>query len=104
MKSYTGIVIIIIGITAFLITQIVNDRLSYFSMGAIGIIIVGIVWIIFNSTDSKQKYNFRETDSYNNCMKCKYYDTKSFDEHYADCKFLQIKVDKFHICESFKKK
>ncbi|ADZ08900.1 hypothetical protein Metbo_0649 [Methanobacterium lacus] len=97
MKSYTGIVIISIGIISFIITQIVNDRFSYFSMHAIGIIIVGIVWIIFNSTDSKQKYNYRETDSENNCMKCKYSDIKYFNELYANCKFLHIRVDKFHI-------
>jgi hypothetical protein len=79
MKSYTGIIIITIGIIALLITQIVNDRLSYFGMGAIGIIVVGLVWMFFNSKDSKQKFNFRKTDSDDNCTKCKYYVAKSFD-------------------------
>lgn len=102
MKSYTSIIIIIIGLISFLITQIVNDGISYFSMGAIGIIIVGLVWMFFNSKDLKEKYNFREADYYNNCMKCKYCDTKSFDELYAYCEFLEIKVDEFHVCDLIK--
>ena len=99
MKSYTGIMIIIIGIIALSITQIVNDRLSYFSIGAIGIILVGLIWMYFNSKDSKQKFNFRKTDSEDNCTKCKYYVAKSFDGVQTNCKFLNIKVDEFHVCD-----
>lgn len=103
MKSFTSIIIIIIGIIALSITQIVNDRLSYFSMGAIGIIVVGLIWMFFNSTDSKQKYNFQKADSNDNCTKCKYYGIKSFDGVHANCKFLNIEVDEFHICDFYNK-
>jgi len=99
MKYYTGILFIIIGIIAFLITLIVNDP-SYFMFGSVLIIIIGIIWMYYYSNDSS-KFNFREMDSNDNCTKCIYCDINPSHRVNAHCKFLNINVDEFHICDLY---
>jgi hypothetical protein len=103
MKSYTGLIFIIIGIIAFLITIIVKDLGDYFSLFAIGIIVIGIWAMFFDSSNPKKKFNYREINYGNNCSKCKYCDMKLFNGYESECKFLKIKIDKNHICDLFSK-
>jgi len=103
MKSYISIIIIIIGVIAFLVTRIVHDPSYNFSLGAIIIIIIGLIWMYFDSKGPDRKFNFRKTDSVDNCTKCKYYNKRSFNGVDTDCKFLYIKVDEFHVCDLYKK-
>lgn len=99
MKYYTGIIIILIGIIAFLITLIIDDP-SNFMFGSVLIIIIGLIWTYYYSNDSR-KFNLRETDSNDNCTKCKYCDINPSHRVNAHCKFLNIDVDKFHICDLY---
>jgi hypothetical protein len=101
MKFNTGLIVLIIGIIALLITIIVKDYSYYFSGFAILIILVGI-WAMFSdSTKRKKKFNYREINDGNNCLKCEYNDTKLFNGYESVCKLLKIKIDKNHVCDFF---
>ncbi|WP_223791138.1 hypothetical protein [Methanobacterium spitsbergense] len=102
MKFYTGLIFIIIGIIGFLMTWIVKDPSNYFSLGAIGFIVIGIWAMFFDSNNPKKKFDNREINYGNNCMKSKYCDMKIFNGYESECKFLKIKIDKNHICDLFK--
>ena len=49
-----------------------------------------------------EKFNFRETDSDNNCRECSRFDMNSYDGFEADCKFFHIKTDEDHVCDLLK--
>lgn len=63
--------------------------------------ILGIVLIYYSGTSLKlhnheeNRFNFRETDSHDNCLKCKCFDPKSLTE----CKFFHIEIDENHVCD-----
>ena len=49
-----------------------------------------------------EKFNFRETETDNNCRKCSRFDMNSYDGFEADCKFFHIKTDEDHVCDLLK--
>ena len=46
-----------------------------------------------------EKFNFRETDTDDNCIECNRFDKMFFDGFEANCKFFHIKTDENHICD-----
>ena len=65
------------------------------------ILILGFVLIFYFRASLKlhkneeEKFDFRETDSDENCLKCRCCNPKSL----TDCKFFHIKIDEHHICD-----
>lgn len=65
------------------------------------LIILGFIMIYYSRASVKlhrneeEKFNFRETDSHDNCLKCKCCDPKSLTE----CKFFHIQIDENHVCD-----
>jgi len=65
------------------------------------ILILGFLLIYYSRASVKlhkneeEKFNFRETDSHDNCLKCRCCDPKSLTE----CKFFHIKIDENHVCD-----
>ena len=63
--------------------------------------ILGFILIYYSRTSLKlhkneeEKFNFRETDSQDNCLKCKCCNPKSLTE----CKFFHIEIDENHVCD-----
>ena len=45
--------------------------------------------------------NFRETNSNENCMNCKYCDHGLFDKFELECTLFNIKVDTNHVCDLY---
>ena len=45
--------------------------------------------------------NFRETNSNENCMNCKYCDQGLFDKLELECTLFNIKVDTNHVCDLY---
>jgi hypothetical protein len=98
-----GIICILIGITS-IGNQLYTERV------ASRIIILGVVLIILSlfgmvpnrksdNIKEAEKFNFRETDTDDNCGECNRFDNSSFDGFDVYCKFFHIKTDENHICD-----
>ena len=67
-------------------------------------IILGFLLIYYSRSslklhkDEEEKFNFRYTDSVDNCLKCKCCDPKSL----SNCKFSHIEIDENHVCDLLK--
>jgi hypothetical protein len=63
--------------------------------------IIGILLVYYSTTSLKlhrnedEKFNFRVTESDENCLKCRCCDPKTL----TDCKFFHIKIDENHVCD-----
>ena len=101
-----GIICIFIGITS-LGNQKYTERI------AIRIIILGIILIVLSlfgmvpnrksdNIKEAEKFNFRETDTTDNCSECNRFDKGSLDGLEVNCKFFHIKTDENHICDLLK--
>jgi hypothetical protein len=112
MKDIRNIILFVIGITwaYFGIINVYNDLVSgYLTLFDViqgngfdtFIGIVGIFLIYYSATSLKlhnneeEKFNYRITDSDENCLKCKCCNPKSL----TDCKFFHIKIDEHHVCD-----
>jgi hypothetical protein len=98
-----GIICIFIGITS-LGTQKYANRIGarIFIIGIILIVISLIGMVPNRKSDNKkeaEKFNFRKTDTDENCSKCSRFVKNSFDGLEADCKFFHIKTDEKHTCD-----
>ncbi len=96
----SGILLIVIGIASVpFLGQIVGR------IGILGfvLIVIGIFIPELKTTGKKsaEKLNFREKDSADNCMNCKYCDMKFFDGFEAGCKWFEIKVNDGYVCDLF---
>ena len=97
-----GILLIVLGILD--VYNTINSGLLTLNMGNgyfIFLFVLGFLLIYYSRTSSKlhnheeNKFNFRETDSTDNCLKCKCCDPKSFSE----CRFFHINIDVNHVCD-----
>jgi hypothetical protein len=111
MKNIWNKIIIVVGILCILL-GIMNGYSSLISGALISntgnmgdgfnlfIVILGFIMIYYSRASLKlhkneqSKFNFRETDSHDNCLKCKC-DQKSLTE----CKFFHIEIDENHVCD-----
>ena len=69
------------------------------------LLILGVLFPRLKTTGKKQaeKLNYRETNSADNCMNCKYCYEKKLNEGFEDCKWFEIEIDENHICDLFEK-
>ncbi len=59
-------------------------------------ILISYYWTSFKlHKNEEDKFNFRETDSMDNCLKCECCDKKSS----TKCKFFHIEIDENHVCD-----
>lgn len=84
---------------------------NHLSTGRVGsrIIFIGIILIVlsligmvpYRKSDHRKRaeFNFRETDTDNNCSECSRFDMNSSDGFESNCKFFHIKTDEDHICD-----
>ena len=110
MQNIWNRIIIILGILCIVLG--ILDVYNTFSSGPsntvnignsffIFFFILGFLLIYYSRTSLKlhdheeNKFNFRETDSHDNCLKCKCCDPKSLTE----CKFFHIEIDVNHVCD-----
>jgi hypothetical protein len=99
MKNIWNIIFIILGLIGLIISLITYGAFDYFSFISIVIIAVGIWGMFFDSRNPKTKFNFRETNNYDNCNRCNRFDKKSSDGFVENCKFFHIKTDRNHVCD-----
>jgi hypothetical protein len=101
-----GIICIFIAITSFGNQKYANRIVGRILILGIILILISLVGMVPNwRSDYKkeaEKFNFRETDSKDNCRKCSRFDVKSFDGFEAHCKFFHIKTDVNHACDLLK--
>ncbi len=107
-----GLICIYIGLNSGYLTLAHLNSVQSNPRGYVGnvfllIFLYGLIMVIFSifwtfycpkkSTGEKtaDEYNFRDTDSDENCTNCKYYDSKSL----ADCKLFKIKIDENYVCD-----
>jgi hypothetical protein len=112
MENIWNQIIIIVGILCVVlgILNVYNTFISGVSIsntGTIGngyfifLFILGFIMIYYSRASTKlhrneeEKFNFRVTDSHNNCLKCKCCDPTSLTE----CKFFNIQIDENHVCD-----
>ncbi|MGB7968691.1 MAG: hypothetical protein WCF28_03835 [Methanobacterium sp.] len=112
MKNIWNKIIIIVGILC-IILGVMNGYSSFISAATISntgnigngfnlfIVILGFIMIYYSRaslklhTNEENKFNFRETDSKDNCLKCKCCNPKSLTE----CRFFHIEIDENHVCD-----
>ena len=113
-----GIIFILIGI----ILTYINLKSGYITLnaknpvsGSRGSVMGGALYLLLGlgmvfysivhvkSSKNKEKlFNFRDTNSSDNCLKCKYWDSQSFDGFEANCNYFHIKTDENHVCDKLK--
>ena len=112
MKNGWNRIIIVLGLLLIVVGVITgyNDLISGNSTSNNGLqengfelfmVILGFFLIYYSRTSLKlhkneeEKFNYRETDSKDNCLKCKCCDPKSL----TKCKFFHIEIDENHVCD-----
>ena len=122
MKRTWNNVIFVIGIFFILISIIltyINLKSGYLTLnarnpvsGARGSVMGGALYLLLglgmvfysivhmkSSKNKQESFNFRDTNSSDNCLKCKYWDSSSFDGFEANCNYFHIKTDENHVCD-----
>ncbi len=101
-----GIICILMGVTSLgnqVSTGRVGSRIIFIGIILIVLSLIGMV--PYRKSDHRkraEKFNFRETDTDNNCRECSRFDMNSYDGFEADCKFFHIKTDEDHVCDLLK--
>jgi hypothetical protein len=101
-----GILSIFIGITSsgnHTYTERASARFIFFGIILIALSLFGMVPNRKSDNIKEAEiFNFRETDTDDNCGKCDRFDKNSFDGLEVNCKFFHIKTDENHICDLLK--
>ncbi len=97
-----GIILIITSLISVSFLGPITGRMAI--LGFV-LLIVGVFIPELKGTGKKsaEKLNFRETDSSENCMNCKYRYKKKINDGFEDCKWFEIEIDENHICDLFEK-
>jgi hypothetical protein len=95
-----GIIFIIIACATFSFLEGVSTRIGI--LGFV-LLILGVFFPNIKTTGIKtaEKSNYREKDSEDNCINCKYCTMKLFKGLEAGCEFFEIKVDDGYVCDLY---
>lgn len=100
MRHNWSIILIVIGIICICLS-VFNLSYARASVAGIVIILLGLAGLGLKTSgiEEAKKFNYRETDSADNCLKCKYCNMKSYDGYEADCNSFKMKIDEDHVCD-----